>query len=521
MISLVVLADSCGKPDPVDPQGPQVPEEDKVETVSSLANASFEEGREFWTVSGDADAVSFSEQAADGKYCVRLGKSGKGNVILSQSMDNFQDGLYDLVFKFRRSTKGTGVCYVAAGSDESSRKMTSLYPSQGDWSEGRVRGVRISGGKCSTEIRCESADGGWCMIDGLSFVKTEDEFVLLKGGDISELTLVEREGGKYYWDGKQMDCVELLKMGGFNIVRLRLYNDPGNPDHSPSKELPAGVQDEDAILELARRAKEQDMLIELTFHYSDSWTNGASQTIPHEWNGLDFEGLKAEIYSYTKSFLEKMNDQGTLPEYISLGNETQAGLLYPYGYCDNVAQMCALYNSAAKAVRESAPGSKIIIHSDDAGNLSKYTWLFGELRTVDYDIIGASYYPFWTGRKMSEIVTWAKSVHQTFKKPIILMECGYAWHPTLPEGWKGQIQDNGPYNDMTRQGQREFMLEVMGMIKGCPEAGLLGVLYWDPIFIEAGDAGWAVGGDNVVSNTALFDFQGNALEVFDAFMYNN
>ncbi|MCR4859328.1 MAG: glycosyl hydrolase 53 family protein, partial [Bacteroidales bacterium] len=61
---------------------------------------------------------------------------------------------------------------------------------------------------------------------------------VLIGGDISELTYVEQNGGKYYMDGKEMDCIELLKKGGFNIVRLRLYNDPGNPDFSPSCRLP-------------------------------------------------------------------------------------------------------------------------------------------------------------------------------------------------------------------------------------------------------------------------------------------
>lgn len=521
IVCLGFLIGSCEKPDTQSPQTPQEPGEGQPAFVTSLMNESFEEGKESWNIEGDADAVAFSEQAADGRFCLRLGKSGKGDVILSQSLDNFQDGLYDLVFKFRKSAKGTGRCYVAAGTDAKSMKTTSLYVSN-DWTEGRVRGVTITDGKCHVELRCESTDGGWCMLDGLSFAKTEDDFTLLKGGDISELTLVEREGGKYFWEGQEMDCVELLKKGGFNIVRLRLYNDPGNPDFTPSKELPAGVQDEKAILDLARRAKDQGMQIELTFHYSDYWTNGESQTIPHKWNGLDYEGLKTAVFDYTKDFLDKMDAQGTSPEYVSLGNETQAGLLYPYGSCENVVQMCGLYNAAAKAVRESAPDARIIIHSDGAGDLSKYIWLFGELKTVDYDIIGGSYYPYWTEKSMSDIISWARSVTKTFNKPIILMECGYAWHPTLPEGWKkGQIQHNGPYNDMTRLGQKNFMLEVFGMIKANPDANILGVLYWDPIFIEAGDAGWAVGGDNVVSNTTLFDFQGNALEVFDAFIYND
>lgn len=42
-------------------------------------------------------------------------------------------------------------------------------------------------------------------------------------------------------------------------------------------------------------------------------------------------------------------------------------------------------------------------------------------------------------------------------------------------------------------------------------------LDWDPIFIEVPGIGWELGAGNVVSNTTLFDFQGNALPVFEAF----
>lgn len=348
----------------------------------------------------------------------------------------------------------------------------------------------------------------------------EDTTILLKGGDISELTLVEQKGGKYYWEGKEMDCVKLLAKGGFNIVRLRLYNDPGNPAYTPSKRLPAGIEDEADILRLAKRAKAEGMQIELTFHYSDYWSNGGTQTKPHAWADLSYDELKTAIYDYTLDFLGKMDKQGTLPEYISLGNETQGGILFPDGSYTNEAKMCELYNCAAKAVRKAAPKAKIIIHSDDGGNVSKYEWLFGILKSVDYDVIGSSYYPFWTKKTVAEFISFAKVISAEFKKDIMLMETGYAWNPTLPSGWPGQLSDNGPYKEMTKAGQKAFMDELFGAIKSNPDAHVIGVLYWDPIFIPAGDAGWELGGQNVVSNTTLFDFEGNALPVFESFMKN-
>ena len=68
---------------------------------------------------------------------------------------------------------------------------------------------------------------------------------------------------------------------------------------------------------------------------------------------------------------------------------------------------------------------------------------------------------------------------------------------------------------MTKEGQKAFMQELLDGIRS--EKRILGVLYWDPIFIEVPGIGWELGGNNVVSNTTLFDFQGNALPVFEAF----
>ena len=344
---------------------------------------------------------------------------------------------------------------------------------------------------------------------------------ILIGGDISELSYVEQNGGKYYWKGQAGDCVEILKKGGFNIVRLRLYNDPGNPAFSPSKRLPAGIQDEADMLSLARRAKAAGMQIELTFHYSDYWTNGETQTKPHEWASLGFAALKQAVYDYTLKVLKDMAAQNTLPQFVSLGNETQGGLLYPDGKYDRMVQLTQLYNAGAKAVREAAPGSRIIIHLDDGGNVDKYTWYFDEMKKygVDYDVIGASYYPYWTGKTVEEFSDFAVKVLERYPdKQMMVMETGYAWNKTLPNGYPGQLKDNGPYKDISPAGQKAFMARLIDAIRA--NERILGVLYWDPIFIEVPGIGWELGAGNVVSNTTLFDFDGNALEVFEAFGNN-
>ncbi len=334
---------------------------------------------------------------------------------------------------------------------------------------------------------------------------------IIRGGDISMLTLVEDNGGKYKnTNNQERECLSLLTENGMNCARLRLYNDPGNPDFDPSNRLPAGYQNEEDVLRLARRAKEAGMQILLTFHYSDYWTNGETQTKPHDWAELSFLLLRRAVRRYTSDFLTKMKEQGTLPEYVSIGNETQSGMLYPDGSHENMTQLCQLYGAASAGVRDVSKDIKVIVHLAGGGDATLYRWHFGELKknNVDYDIIGASYYPFWTEKTIEEISDWATVINQEFNKPVLLMEVGYAWRKTLPDGSNGQLYDNGPYTSMTPTGQKDFMEQLFNTILA--NDALIGLVYWDPIFIPAGDAGWELGGKNVVANSTLFSFYGKA-----------
>lgn len=364
-------------------------------TVVKVPNGSFEEDAaetaspKGWTVSGDYSAAKVVQGGCEGNYALQYGATSAYTVSTRQTVNGLEDGIYDLEFYYK-STGGQISCYVAAGTD--TKKMTSLQASPSTWVRSYVRGIKVEGGKCDIEIHSESAEANWSRFDGLRLKKTEKEFNLLKGGDISQLTYVEQMGGKFYENGEEKDCIEILKNNGFNIVRLRLYNDPGNPDYSPSNRLPAGISGPEDVLRLAKRAKQAGMQIQLTFHYSDYWTNGEDQNKPHEWEGLDFDGLKKALYDFTFDFMNKMKAQGTTPEFVSLGNEVQAGMLYPDGSCDNFAQLSELFNTGYDAVKAVSPDSKVIIHSAGAGDKDLYNWYYGELkkRNTKYDIIGTS-----------------------------------------------------------------------------------------------------------------------------------
>lgn len=487
-------------------------EDDAVETVSPKG----------WTVSGDNSAVRVAKGGCEGSYALQYESASAYTVSTHQSISGLEDGIYDLEFYYK-SSGGQTACYVAAGINANNQKMTSLQVSPVTWNRSYVHGIKVEGGKCDIDIRCQSDKGSWSRFDGFRLKKAKKEYNLLKGGDISQLTYVEQMGGKFYENGEEKDCIEILKSNGVNIVRLRLYNDPGNPDYSPSNRLPKGISGPEDILKLAKRAKQAGMQIQLSFHYSDYWTNGETQTKPHHWEGLNFEELKKALSDFTSAFMTKMKAQGTIPEFVALGNETQAGMLYPDGDCKNMAQLSALYNAGYDAVKAVSPDSKVIIHSDAAGNKDQFNWYFGELKNwnTKYDIIGASYYPFWTNKKAMQIREWADYISAKFDKDILIMETGYSWNKTLPNGTPGQLSNNGPYADFSPFGQKNYMLELIKEIKQAKDCRILGFLYWDPIFIEVEGMGWELGEKNYVSNTTLFDFNGNRLEVFDAFKYNN
>jgi arabinogalactan endo-1,4-beta-galactosidase len=472
----------------------------------------------------DINASHTTNNGHSGKYALEHKNNSAYKIFTYQTLTKLPNGYYSL-WAWIKNGGDQNSCYLSGKGSDGIEKMTSL-PKSSSWIPIVVRGIHVIDGKCTFGVSSDANSNNWCQVDDIQLVKDDIPFTFLKGGDLSELTYIESKGGKFSDNGVQKDCIQILKDHGFNIVRLRLYNDPGNPNYSPSKRLPAGIQDTTDILNLSRRSKAAGMQIELTFHYSDYWTNPGTQNKPHAWASLTYAQLKTAVYDFTFNFMIQMQIQGTTPEYVSLGNETRGGILFPDGSTSNFGQLAELFNQGYDAVKAVSPSTKVIIHIDDGGNASTYDWFFGLCNQygVKYDLIGASYYPFWTGKTVAQINTWANYVSAKFNKDIFIMETGYNWNPTLPNGSNGQLSSNGPYASIypsSPTGQRDFLYECFSGLKTANNGRVIGDLYWDPIMIEVSGVGWELGGSNVISNTTLFNFSGNALPALKAFQYNN
>lgn len=452
------------------------------------------------------------------------------NSSASKTFVGLENGLYNLYADCRR----TSLDFAGIISAETTGKpiYSSSVGGKGKWRSAVIQAIDVTDNKCKITL------SGSAQFANIRLEKSQSHSEFLVGGDITELSYVEDCGGVYRDEnGIEKDALQIMSENGCSFARIRIYNNPGKGNGNGSYYLPDGFQDVPSGLELAKRAKDKGMKIQLTLYYSDFWADGANQIIPHDWqnkiNGMtDDEAvstLETLVFEFTKDTMQKMKAQNTVPEYVSIGNEIQNGMLFPYGYTDNFQNLARFLNAAAKAVRAVSPESRIIIHLD--GTLTQYYDFFDNCKTysVDYDIIGPSYYPFWSKNTVDEIVSFYNGLIDRYDKDILVMETGYNFAPLRADGYVGQLADNGPYDwiyPSTPFGQRAFLDELFCGLKSINGGRCVGALYWNPIMVNHPNVGWAINEHNdkadvnVISNTTLFDFDKIALPAFDSFKNN-
>ncbi len=300
------------------------------------------------------------------------------------------------------------------------------------------------------------------------------------GGDISMLPSYEKANVQYTdRDGKRIsDLVTFFRdRAGFNIARLRLFV---NPDGKETGVL----QDLDYILPLAKRIKEAGMNFMLDFHYSDTWADPTDQRTPAAWTSVPESALPDTVYAYTKRILEQLVAEGAAPDFIQTGNEISYGMLWgPQGtktyYChydkdNNWDRLVSLLAQAGKACREVCPDAKIIIHTERTNNLTGSEKIYNRLASLDYDIIGLSYYPEWHN-DIKSLKSLLAGLHNAFPdKDIMLVETGYYnnWYPA-----------NASYNftsvwPASPAGQKLFLDDLVAATVDLDY--MTGILYWFP-----------------------------------------
>ena len=356
----------------------------------------------------------------------------------------------------------------------------------------------------------------------------------LKGADLSTLLEVERCGGRFFdLDGREDDAMSILARRGVNHVRLRLWNDPYS---ETGESCGGGGCDLNTVTALAKRAKDLGLAWQLVFHYSDFWTDPGKQNLPKAWRGLGAAELEKAVYAFTRDTLQNLKAQGLAPELVSVGNEITNGLLWPDGKVPAWDRIARLVSSGIRAVRDTLPEAKALIHLDNGGRpdvsrewFTRYTQSGGE----DFDWIALSYYPYWSG-SMAGLEENLRCLASLYHKPLLITETATghtlrdyaAFEGLAPGERKGPAAGEreaaiAPY-PMTPEGQAAFLTALAALIRRTPEGLGAGLVYWEPAWLPVKGSGWASAaglrylhdpgpGGNEWANQALFDYKGRAL----------
>ena len=302
------------------------------------------------------------------------------------------------------------------------------------------------------------------------------------GGDISMLTKYEDVGVAYKdKDGKAVQPLTFFKEQGLNAMRVRLFVDPSLDNDK------AVCQDLEYVKALGKRIKEAGHKFMLDFHYSDTWADPGKQWTPDAWQTLNDEALATKVYEYTKSCLEELKAAGAEPDLIQTGNEISFGMLW--GVAGTTANRCyidspdanwnrffSLLRKAGAACREICPDAKIIIHSERVPEKNVLIDYFDRIKTasIDYDIIGLSYYPAYH-RDLATLEGALKALEdKNYGKDIMIVETGYSYAWAL-DGTTFDYTATYPY---TEEGQRQFTADLITMLN--KHESVKGLFWWWP-----------------------------------------
>lgn len=334
------------------------------------------------------------------------------------------------------------------------------------------------------------------------------------GGDISLLPRYEESGATYFdIKGSSISApLTFFKQQGMNGMRLRLFVDPSK---ASTVDKGQGVcQDLAYVIALGKRIKAAGMSLVLDFHYSDSWADPSKQWIPDDWTTLSDNDLYTKIYTYTKDVLMQMSAEDATPDFIQIGNEISNGMMWGKegttnpkkcytNSTNNWNYFTTLLKMAGKACREVCPQAKIIIHTERVAQADILKGFYDNMKTysVDYDIIGLSYYPIYHGSmsNLNAALTMLENYYPD--KNIMIVETGY-YHDWQPSNPTYDLSDTYP---ITPEGQQTFTETLIQTLSNHPKVN--GLFWW---WMEANEKGLDWNTKRVTDNwynAGLFDNQ--------------
>ena len=543
-----------------------------------LPNGDFEMGDATnWTLSGFATVAANQWAANNTTYTLDLWLSDEANTSGSASYAVILTaGTYYFTFDLSGAADNSNLHYIVTSADGETLAYSQDTYATGGWdvwqTESTCEFTLTEETEVTFTLEGTVFSGYWGNLDNLklygtgSRVETDpvdaniyvpyikgtsgDDF--MRGMDISSL-LSELNSGVVFYDynGNALDgqgFMNLLAATGTNWVRIRVWNDPWDADGNG---YGGGNCDLDAAITMGKWATNAGLRVLIDFHYSDFWADPGKQQAPKAWAGYSLEEKTAAVYDYTYESLTKLLNSGVDVGMVQIGNETTSKFCGESSW----ANICTLFNSGSKAVRDIDEDILVAIHFTNPERATYASYYAKTLDTysVDYDVFASSYYPYWHGT-LENLTQQLKAVATTYNKLVIVAET--SWSYTLDDGdghdntVRRNNNDTGNY-DYSAQGQATAISDVVRAVVNVGDAGV-GVFYWEPAWIpvqvydgteetlnknkalwEKYGSGWASSyageydpndagvwyGGSSWDNQALFAFDGTPLDSLKTYLY--
>ena len=328
------------------------------------------------------------------------------------------------------------------------------------------------------------------------------------GGDISMLKKFIDEGAIYKdYDDQPVEPLTFFKQQGWNAQRVRLFVDPANATDTEKKE--GAIQDLEYVKALGKSIKDAGFSLMLDFHYSDTWTHPGQHGTPAAWKNLTADQMATKVYEYTKNCLQEMIKAGATPDFIQVGNEITDGMLFPTGKISNSSESWSILinfiKEGIKACNEICPQAKTVLHTE-LHNYDMVKTFYAKMAnaTVQYDIIGLSYYPDFHN-SLTVFNTLLTQLETTYTgKQIMIVETGYGFEYQLA-GAKYNFTSTYPLTDAGQQKFTKALIETLNT-----HERVTGLFWWYPeynlngIINKTGTEDWSKDFTSGYWNGALF-----------------
>ena len=572
-------------------------------TTNLLANGDFEtDYTSGWTIEKDAD-VTDNVKSNDGMtnktsfLNIYNGGSGAENISISQNV-SLKAGTYLLSVEMDGESVDSGLSLSVGSEDSAVSKAMTATTGWDKWSTTSIAftlntadtaTVKISGAmpskywgdvdniklvKLASEESKDDTDNGSddtddsTAVDAEVFVtrNTEVDEDFITGADVSSYYSLIKSGACFYdKDGNKLDeqgFFDLLRAGGTNYIRLRVWN---NPYDAEGNGYGGGNNDLEAAKVMGQYATKAGMKVLIDFHFSDFWADPAKQQSPKAWSDMSHEERVNAITEFTTTSLTELLDAGVDVGMVQIGNETNNGFCGETYKDDGWDKVSQLFDAGCQAVKSVAEEKGVTIkrvlhfaNPEKSGSYAKYAENLAA-NNVDYDVFASSYYPYWHG-STDNLKNVLKNIADNYGKEVMVAET--SWATTLDDGdghdntVRVGNNDVDMSYDFSLQGQADEITAVANAVTAVGNAGI-GMFYWEPAWIPVENAydsdgnqnesivesnktkweqygsGWASSyskeydpedagkwyGGSAIDNQAWFDFNGKALDTVNIYNY--